>query len=48
MEKFPKAFLLGAATAAHQVEGNNIYSDASRRGHWCAAHSGRGRCGIGS
>lgn len=28
MEKFPKAFLLGAATAAHQVEGNNIYSDA--------------------
>ena len=33
MEKFPKAFLLGAATAAHQVEGNNIYSDAFRRGH---------------
>ena len=28
MEKFPKAFLLGAATAAHQVEGNNICSDA--------------------
>ena len=24
---FPKGFLLGAATAAHQVEGNNIYSD---------------------
>ena len=27
MEKFPKGFLVGAATAAHQVEGNNIYSD---------------------
>lgn len=25
--KFPKGFLLGAATAAHQVEGNNIHSD---------------------
>lgn len=25
--KFEKEFLLGAATAAHQVEGNNIYSD---------------------
>ncbi len=25
--KFPKDFLLGAATAAHQVEGNNIHSD---------------------
>ena len=24
---FPKEFLLGAATAAHQVEGNNIHSD---------------------
>lgn len=24
---FPKDFLLGAATAAHQVEGNNIHSD---------------------
>ncbi|MBQ5475923.1 MAG: glycoside hydrolase family 1 protein, partial [Lachnospiraceae bacterium] len=24
---FEKSFLLGAATAAHQVEGNNIYSD---------------------
>lgn len=27
MVKFEKEFLLGAATAAHQVEGNNIYSD---------------------
>ena len=27
MEKFDKSFLLGAATAAHQVEGNNINSD---------------------
>lgn len=27
MKKFPATFMLGAATAAHQVEGNNIYSD---------------------
>lgn len=27
MEKFDQDFLLGAATAAHQVEGNNIHSD---------------------
>lgn len=27
MKKFAKDFMLGAATAAHQVEGNNIYSD---------------------
>lgn len=27
MECFPKEFMLGAATAAHQVEGNNIHSD---------------------
>ena len=27
MSRFPKDFLLGASTAAHQVEGNNIYSD---------------------
>ena len=25
--KFPKEVLLGASTAAHQVEGNNRYSD---------------------
>ena len=25
--QFPKGFLLGASTAAHQVEGNNIHSD---------------------
>ena len=24
---FPKDFLIGASTAAHQVEGNNIHSD---------------------
>lgn len=30
MEKFPKGFLVGAATAAHQVEGNNVHSD-----FWC-------------
>ena len=24
---FPKGFLIGAATAAHQVEGNNVHSD---------------------
>ena len=27
MSKFLKDFLLGASTAAHQVEGNNIHSD---------------------
>ena len=27
MKKFAKNFMLGAATAAHQVEGNNIHSD---------------------
>lgn len=27
MEQFPKQFLIGASTAAHQVEGNNIHSD---------------------
>ena len=27
MKKFEKGFLLGAATAAHQVEGNNVNSD---------------------
>lgn len=27
MDKFEKGFLVGAATAAHQVEGNNIHSD---------------------
>lgn len=25
---FPKGFLIGAATAAHQVEGSNIHSDS--------------------
>lgn len=27
MKKFEKGFLIGTSTAAHQVEGNNIYSD---------------------
>lgn len=27
MKRFAKDFLLGAATAAHQVEGNNRFSD---------------------
>lgn len=31
--RFPKDFLLGAATAAHQVEGNNINSD-----YWAMEH----------
>ena len=29
----PKGFLIGAATAAHQVEGNNIHSD-----YWVQEH----------
>ena len=29
----PKGFLIGAATAAHQVEGNNIHSD-----YWAQEH----------
>lgn len=33
MSKFPKGFLLGSATAAHQVEGNNINSD-----YWAMEH----------
>ena len=31
--KFPKGFFIGAATAAHQVEGNNIHSD-----YWVQEH----------
>lgn len=31
--KFSKGFMLGAATAAHQVEGNNIHSD-----YWAQEH----------
>ena len=30
---FPKGFLIGAATAAHQVEGNNVHSD-----YWIQEH----------
>lgn len=33
MAKFEKDFLVGAATAAHQVEGNNIHSD-----YWAMEH----------
>ena len=33
MSKFPKDFLLGASTAAHQVEGNNIHSDYWKMEH---------------
>ncbi len=33
MGKFAKGFLVGAATAAHQVEGNNIHSD-----YWALEH----------
>ncbi len=31
--KFPEYFLIGAATAAHQVEGNNLHSD-----YWAQEH----------
>ena len=35
MKKFPQAFLWGAATSAHQVEGQNIYNDwwQAEQGH---------------
>lgn len=33
MSKFSKDFLIGAATAAHQVEGNNIYNDCWAQEH---------------
>ena len=33
MSKFEQEFLIGAATAAHQVEGNNIHSD-----YWAMEH----------
>lgn len=33
MDQFPAGFLLGAATAAHQVEGNNVHSDC-----WAMEH----------
>ena len=33
MKKFEKGFLVGAATAAHQVEGNNVNSDC-----WAMEH----------
>src|SRR4029077_17277241 len=34
--EFPKGFLWGAATAAHQVEGNNVNSDL-----WLVEHLGQ-------
>ena len=36
MKKFPQAFLWGAATSAHQVEGQNIYNDwwQAEQGHF--------------
>lgn len=33
MSRFPEGFMVGAATAAHQVEGNNIHSD-----YWAMEH----------
>lgn len=33
MKRFPENFYIGAATAAHQVEGNNIHSD-----YWAMEH----------
>lgn len=33
MKRFPKEFLLGTSTAAHQVEGNNIHND-----NWAQEH----------
>lgn len=33
MDQFPAGFLLGTATAAHQVEGNNVHSDC-----WALEH----------
>ena len=33
MSRFPEEFMVGAATAAHQVEGNNIHSD-----YWAMEH----------
>ena len=33
MNKFEKGFFIGASTAAHQVEGNNVHSD-----YWLQEH----------
>ena len=33
MGRFPNGFMVGASTAAHQVEGNNIHSD-----YWAMEH----------
>ena len=37
---FPEGFLWGSSTAAHQIEGNNIYSDSWFRGQE-SARAGR-------
>ncbi len=36
MTRFPEGFLWGAATAGHQLEGNNTLSD-----HWPMEHAPR-------
>ena len=43
MKKFPQNFLWGAATSAHQVEGNNIYNDwwQSEQSHGLKEASGQ-------
>ena len=33
MKQFEKGFFIGASTAAHQVEGNNVHSD-----YWIQEH----------
>ena len=38
MKRFSNGFLLGAATAAHQVEGNNVLSDAWAQEHMKTTH----------
>ena len=38
MNTLPQDFLVGAATAAHQVEGNNIHSD-----YWALEHMKYGK-----
>ncbi|MDP1743384.1 MAG: glycoside hydrolase family 1 protein [Candidatus Amesbacteria bacterium] len=45
MKKFPKDFLWGTATAAHQVEGNNVHNDWWR---WEHEVVGRLKSGIAS
>ncbi len=45
---FPKSFFIGAAAAAHQVEGNNIHSDywaQERMPHSSFAAARKAPCG---